>query len=88
MQSTGFDYGNDMRNAICVARNVDLSEWPYCSFPTQPKIISCNRLLKTGLNNVVLPTLFNDVNNIVQHCYTRLRARFRLNNLFNIVDNN
>ena len=55
---------------------------------TQPKIISCKRLLKTGLNNVVLPTLFNDVNNIVQHCYTRLRARFRLNNLFNFVDNN
>ena len=27
-------------------------------------------LLKTGLNNVVLPTLFNVVNNIVQHCYT------------------
>ena len=55
---------------------------------TQPKIISCNRLLKTGFNNVVLPTLFHDVNNIVQHCYTRSRARFRLNNLFKIVDNN
>ena len=27
-------------------------------------------LLKTGLNNVVLPILFNVVNNIVQHCYT------------------
>ena len=25
----------------------------------RPKIMSCNRLLKTGLNNVVLPTLFN-----------------------------
>ena len=37
-------------------------------------------LLKTGLNNVLLPTLFNVVNNIVQHCYTRLEARFRLNN--------
>ena len=24
---------------------------------------------------------------IVQHCYTRLRAWFRLNNLYNIVDN-
>ena len=31
----------------------------------------------------MLPTLFNDVNNIVQHCYARLRARFRLDNLFN-----
>ena len=37
---------------------------------TRPKIMSCNRLLKTGLNNVALPTLFNFVNNIVQHCYT------------------
>ena len=33
MQLTGCDYGNDMRNAIGVARNV-LLEWPYCSFPT------------------------------------------------------
>ena len=37
-------------------------------------------LMKTGLNNVLLPTV---VNNIEQYCYTR----FRLNNiLFNIVD--
>ena len=27
-------------------------------------------LMKTGLNNVLLSTLFNVVNNIVQHCYT------------------
>ena len=27
-----------------------------------------NLLLKTALNNVLLPTLFNVVNNIVQHC--------------------
>ena len=27
-----------------------------------------HELLKTGLNNVVLPILFNVVNNIVQHC--------------------
>ena len=38
-------------------------------------------------DNVVLPILFNVVNNIVQHCYTRLRAGFGLNNLFSIVDN-
>ena len=44
-------------------------------------------LLKTGLNNVVLPILFNVVNNIVQHCYTWLQAGFKLNNLFSIVDN-
>jgi hypothetical protein len=34
-------------------------------------------LLKTGLNNVFLPTLFIVVNNIEQYCYTR----FRLNNI-------
>ena len=27
-------------------------------------------LMKTGLSNVLLPTLFNFVNNIVQRCYT------------------
>ncbi len=32
---------------------------------------------KTGLNNFLLHTLFNVVDNIVQHCYTR----FRLNNI-------
>ena len=32
---------------------------------TRPKIMSC-KLLKTGLNNVALPTLFNVVNNIEQ----------------------
>jgi hypothetical protein len=34
-------------------------------------------LMKTGLNNVLLPTLFIVVNNIEQYCYTR----FRLNNI-------
>jgi hypothetical protein len=34
-------------------------------------------LMKTGLNNVVRPTLFTIVNNIEQYCYTR----FRLNNI-------
>ena len=29
-----------------------------------------HKLLKTGLNNVVLPILFNVLNNIVQRCYT------------------
>jgi hypothetical protein len=33
-------------------------------------------LMKTGLNNVLLPKLFTVVNNIEQYCYTR----FRLNN--------
>jgi hypothetical protein len=34
-------------------------------------------LMKTGLTNVLLPTLFIAVNNIEQYCYTR----FRLNNI-------
>ena len=34
------------------------------------KRTTCLGLMKTALNNVVLPTLFNVVNNIVQHCYT------------------
>jgi hypothetical protein len=34
-------------------------------------------LMKTGLNNVLLPTLFTAVNNIEQYCYTR----FSINNI-------
>jgi hypothetical protein len=34
-------------------------------------------LMKTGLNNVSLPTLFTVVNNIEEYCYTR----FRLNSI-------
>jgi hypothetical protein len=34
-------------------------------------------LMKTGLNNALLPTLFTVVHNIEQYCYTR----FRLNNI-------
>ncbi len=44
-------------------------------------------LFGTGLNNVVLPKLFTVVNNIVQHCYTRLRADSGSRILFNTVDN-
>ena len=32
---------------------------------------TCSGLMKTVLNNVVLPALFIVVNNIVHHCYTR-----------------
>ena len=28
----------------------------------------CSGLMKTAMNNVLLPTLFNVVNNIVQYC--------------------
>ena len=38
------------------------------------KRTTCSGLMKTALNNVLLPTLFKVVNNIVQHCYTWLQA--------------
>ena len=38
------------------------------------KRTTCSGLMKTALNNVVLPTLFKAVNNIVQHCYTCLQG--------------
>jgi hypothetical protein len=44
-----------------------------------PQVVAI--LMKTRLNNVLLPTLFTVVNNIEQYCYTR----FRLNNISNIV---
>ena len=34
-------------------------------------------LMKTGLNNVVWPTLFTVANNVELYCYTR----YRLNNI-------
>ena len=43
--------------------------------------------MKTALNNVVLPTLFNIVNNIVQQCHTWLRANSGSTMLNNTVDN-
>ena len=51
------------------------------------KLTACSLLMKTASNNVVLPTLLNVVNNIVQHCYTRLRANSCSIILNNIVDN-
>ena len=45
-------------NVVCV-RSVHSKKWTTCS-----------GLMKTAMNNVLLPTLFKVVNNIVQHCYT------------------
>ena len=58
------------------------------SLPTElhaQKRTTCSELMKTTLNNVVLPTLFNGANNIVQHCY--MRANSGSSMLNNIVDN-
>ena len=56
-------------------------------FNTRVKITSCLRLLKTGLNNVVLPTLFNVANNaeLVVEPEASLHSGVTLLN--NIVDN-
>ena len=51
------------------------------------KLGHCNRLLKTGCNNVVGATLFLVVNDIVQHCYTWLRVDLGSTILFNVVNN-
>ncbi len=60
-----------------------LTEWVRINTDTRPKIITCSRLLKTGCNNVVLPTLFIVVNDIVQHCATLLHPVF--NNLEQVI---
>ena len=52
----------------------------------QQKRTTCSGRMKTGLNNVLLPTLFNVVNNIVQHCYTWLQDNSGSTLLNNIVD--
>ena len=44
--------------------------------------------MKTGLDNVLLPTLFKVFDNIVQHCYTCLQASSMGSTMLNnIVDN-
>ena len=66
-----------MQNSCCDHRNFDSvnrldtesADWQ--SF-TAKKRTSCSGLLKTALNNVVLSTLFNVVNDVIQYC---LRAR-------------
>ena len=51
------------------------------------KRTTCSGLMKTALNNVALPTLFNVVNNIVQHCLASNSLRSGVTMLNNIVDN-
>ena len=62
---------------------------PYCKgIPLHgKKRTSCSGLMKTALNNVVLPTLFNVVNNIVQHCWAWISPQSGVTMLNNIVDN-
>ena len=51
------------------------------------KRTTCSGLMETALNNVVLPTVFNVVNNIVQHCCAWISPQSGVTILNNIVDN-
>ena len=44
------------------------------------KSTTCSGLMKTALNNAVLSTLFNVVNNIVQHCWAWISPQSGVNN--------
>jgi hypothetical protein len=62
--------------------NVSTGFWLSFPFPEKTLFTRKNAqvdaiLMKTGLNNVLLSTLFIAVNNIEQYCYNR----FRLNNI-------
>ena len=54
---------------------------------TRVTITSCWRLLKTGLNNVVLPTLFNVVNNTGQDVEPESSPQSGVSMPNNIADN-
>ena len=43
--------------------------------------------MKTALNNIALPTLFDVVNNIVQHCQACISPQSGVTILNNIIDN-
>ena len=63
--------GHKSRELTCTAKNAQpvLAQIKYYIY-----LICGSGLMKTGMNNVVLPTLFKVVNIIVQHCYTELQA--------------
>ena len=51
------------------------------------KRTTCSGLMKTALNNAVLPILFNVFNTIVQHCWAWISPQSGVTMLNNIVDN-
>ena len=58
----------------------------YCNTIHSKKRTTCSGLMKAAVNNVVLPTLFNVVNNIVQHCWAWISPQSGVTMLNNIVD--
>ena len=70
---------------LCPAKSIGTT---YPPPPRTPITLQKNyELLKTGLNNVVLPTLFNDVNNIEQVVESESSPQSGVTMLNNIVDN-
>ena len=67
------DFGNEENY---LSSNIHRKKWTTCS-----------GLMKTAMNNVLLPTLFNVVNNIVQHCWAWISLQSGVTMLNNIVDN-
>jgi hypothetical protein len=64
---------------VCTLTTLCWWKQPLYCFPyTRKKAQVDAILMKTGLNNALLPTLFIAVNNIEQYCYTR----FRLKNIY------
>ena len=77
---------NDFAGTVTTKWKLDFNEFPNHFFSSvwsvhvqlctnrkrlhSKKRTTCSGLMKTALNNVLLPTLFKVVNNIVQHCYT------------------
>ena len=59
----------------------------FCENTTQQKQPTCPGLMKTGLNNVLLPRLFDIANNTVQHCWAWTSLQSSLTTLNNIVNN-
>ena len=53
-----------------IDKNTFHSNFQIISFSARQKDIPGSRLMETGLIIVLLPTFFNVVNNIIQHCYT------------------
>ena len=66
--------------------NIDSKKRTTCSGLMKPGLMKPG-LMKPALNNVVLPTLFTVVNNIVQHCWAWISALSGVTMLNNIVDN-
>jgi hypothetical protein len=60
---------------MVISADISVDTGSYAAKNDQVPVVAI--LTKTGLNNVVWPTLFTVADNIEQYCYTR----FRINNI-------